>query len=126
MLDYYDEDTLKTVKRITLDVEELKKIVEHQKKELLKIVSENQIRSDIDKNFIQLEMDIIDLGNNTEAIDEDVKFVFPYVYNAPMEEIEALHEEAESGEESNFYMALMNYKLQEPQRKIIKKGGFVK
>lgn len=71
-------------------------------------------------------MDIVDLGYNTEAIDKDVKFVFPYIYNAPMEEIESLHEEAESGEESNFYMTLMNYKLQEPQRKIIRQGEFDK
>ncbi len=43
-----------------------------------------------------------------------------------MEEIEALHKEAESAEESNFYMALMNYKLQESQRKIIERREFDK
>lgn len=48
---YYDELTLKTIRRITLEVDEIKKIVENQKNELLKIIPNDLIRSEIDKNL---------------------------------------------------------------------------
>ncbi len=114
------------VTKVTIDLANLRSFVEEIKKKCFEKIVEEEVKVELEDSLDQLEKNVVTKYFQLGYAADHIQDVFTTVYWEPVETLEELHEQAESAAESDFYFALLNYKLQEPQRRILEQKGFDK